>query len=36
MEEGWFISGNIIYKTTNGGDIWNVDYINDTTCKGIV
>lgn len=34
--EGWFVAGNNIYKTTNGGTSWNIDYTNDTACKGVL
>jgi len=33
---GWFISGNNIFKTVNGGMTWELDYTNDTECKGIL
>lgn len=33
---GWYISGNNIFKTINGGMTWELDYTNDTECKGIL
>ncbi|MCX6146385.1 MAG: YCF48-related protein [Candidatus Kapabacteria bacterium] len=30
------LSGNIIYKTTNGGASWKICYIKDTTAVGVV
>ena len=33
---GWYISGNEIFKTIDGGISWQLDYSNDTECKGIL
>ncbi len=33
---GWYISGKNIFKTVNGGTSWELDFTNDTDCKGIL
>lgn len=33
---GWYISGNEIFKTIDGGTSWQLDYSNDTECKAIL
>lgn len=33
---GWYISGNEIFKTIDGGISWELDYTNNTECKSIL
>ncbi|WP_422091656.1 IPT/TIG domain-containing protein [Tenacibaculum ovolyticum] len=33
---GWYISGNEIFKTIDGGISWELNYTNDTECKSIL
>ncbi|WP_019037304.1 hypothetical protein [Psychroflexus tropicus] len=32
---GWYCSGNTIYKTTDGGISWSVDYTSDSDISNI-
>lgn len=36
LNEGWYVSGNEVYATTDGGSNWELMYANDTACKGIL
>lgn len=36
VDTGWYVAGKEIFKTTDGGISWTLEYTNDTNCKGIL